>query len=200
MSNVVGGVECNSTHQLTILVDQFGKSSLAQHHLVERSSLESRAKTVSVIFWFKLCQTTSSLRSEGFIECGFTTCGIALPTSANSDWPRLSGTSELNIKPFERTYGILWVMTKRHDARASESVLESRTFFSTSEYAQVPPRAADLFLPLIQQLLQEWDSTFRAAESRLATKVRDSYSAMALYVVNHKKRTELLIANGKTHT
>lgn len=195
VSNVVAGVECNGTRQFTILGNKFGKFSLAQHHLIERPSLECRAKTVSVIFCFNLCQATFLLRNEGFIECGFTTCGISLPTSATSDWPGLSGVSELNIKPFEKTYGILWVMTKRHNANASESVLESKTFFSTSEYAQVPPRAADLFIPLIQQLLQEWDNTFRAAESRLASKVRGSYLVMALYLVNHKT-----LAHGVTNS
>ncbi|KAJ5185875.1 ankyrin-2 [Penicillium cf. griseofulvum] len=71
-------------------------------------------------------------------------------------------------------------MTKRQDITASESALESKIYFSTSEYAQVSPRAADLFTPLVQQLLQEWDRTFQAAESRLAI-----------------KRTELLRANGR---
>lgn len=87
-------------------------------------------------------------------------------------------------------------MTKRQDMAASESALESNIFFSTSEYAQVPPRATDLFAPLVQQLLQEWDSTFQAAESRLAIKVRETWFAIRL-PLTIKQRTELLRANGR---
>ncbi|KAJ5772683.1 ankyrin-2 [Penicillium odoratum] len=57
--------------------------------------------------------------------------------------------------------------------------LESREFFSTSEYARVPPNATHLFIQLVQRLLQYWECPFRAAETRLAM-----------------KRTELLRANG----
>jgi hypothetical protein len=87
-------------------------------------------------------------------------------------------------------------MTKRQDMTASESALESKIFFSTSEYAQVPPRATDLFAPLVQQLLQEWDRTFQAAESRLAIKVRETWFAIRL-PLTIKQRTELLRANGR---
>ncbi|CAI7650494.1 unnamed protein product [Penicillium discolor] len=119
-------------------------------------------------------------KKDCFVECRFTTRAIALPIPSNYNWPRLSDTSDLDIRGLEKTYGILWMMTKRQDITASESALESKIYFSTSEYAQVPSRAADLFAPLVQQLLQEWDRTFQAAESRLAI-----------------KRTELLRANGR---
>jgi hypothetical protein len=119
-------------------------------------------------------------KKDCFVECSFATRAIALPTSENSSWPGLSDTSELNIRGFEKTYGILWIMTKPQDRNASESALESRIYFSTSEYAQVPPCAKDLFVPLAEQLLQVWDQTFQAAESRLAI-----------------KRTELLRARGR---
>ncbi|KAJ5768516.1 ankyrin-2 [Penicillium manginii] len=88
--------------------------------------------------------------------------------------------SQLDIERLEKTFGIAWILVKLHDATASDSVLESKIFFSTSEYAQVPRRATDLFLPLVQQLLQEWNLTLHAAENRL-----------------EMKRTELLMANGK---
>ncbi|KAJ5817114.1 ankyrin-2 [Penicillium robsamsonii] len=120
-------------------------------------------------------------KKDCFFECRFTTRAIALPIPSNYNWPRLSETSDLDIRGLEKTYGILWIMTKRQDITASESALESKIYFSTSEHAQVPSRAADLFAPLVQQLLQEWDNTFQAAESRLAI-----------------KRTELLRANGRS--
>ncbi|CRL24611.1 DNA methylase, N-6 adenine-specific, conserved site [Penicillium camemberti] len=119
-------------------------------------------------------------KKDCFVECRFTTRAIALPIPINYNWPRLSDTSELDIQGFEKTYGILWIMTKRQNITPSESPLESKIFFSTSEYAQVPPHATDLFAPLVQQLLQEWDRTFQVAEIRLAI-----------------KRTELLRANGR---
>lgn len=87
-------------------------------------------------------------------------------------------------------------MTKPQHTTASESGLESRIFFSTSEYAQVPPCATDLFAPLAQQLLQEWDCTFQAAESRLAIKVREFRFAIRL-PLTIKQRRELLRANGR---
>jgi hypothetical protein len=88
------------------------------------------------------------------------------------------------------------MMTKRQDITTSESALESKIYFSTSEYAQVPSRAADLFAPLVQQLLQEWDRTFQAAESRLAIKVREISFAIRLPLTS-KQRMELLRANGR---
>ncbi|KAK4243222.1 hypothetical protein C7999DRAFT_18406 [Corynascus novoguineensis] len=63
--------------------------------------------------------------------------------------------------------------------RTIEKPLKSRIFFTTSDYAQIPLRATELFTPLAQQLRQDWASTFQAAESRLSA-----------------KRTELLKANG----
>jgi hypothetical protein len=108
----------------------------------------------------------------GFVECCFTTNAITLPTSENSHWPRLSDTFELDVRGFQKTYAILWIMIKRQDFSAAGSALESRIFFSTSEYAQVPPSATALFAPLAQQLHEEWDHTLQVAESRLATKVR----------------------------
>jgi hypothetical protein len=86
----------------------------------------------------------------------------------------------LNIERLEKTFGIAWILVKLHDATASDSVLESKVFFSTSEYAQVPRRATDLFLPLVQQLLQEWNLTLHAAENRLEMKVRNYRFALAL--------------------
>lgn len=123
---------------------------------------------------------TPLLIRKGFVECRFATRAITLPISPSDNWPTFSDTSKLNIEGFEKTYGILWIMTKRQDTTTSESTLESRIFFSTSEYAQVPPDAIDLFAPLVQQLRQEWDLTFQAAELRLAMKVRKSLFAIKL--------------------
>ncbi|KAK4232843.1 hypothetical protein C8A03DRAFT_19953 [Achaetomium macrosporum] len=110
---------------------------------------------------------------QGFVECGFTTRAVILPACEDSIWSRFL------ISESSRKHGILWIMIKGRDKKAAESALESKIFFSTSEYAQIPLRATELFNPLAQQLRQEWARTFQAAESRLMT-----------------KRTELLRANG----
>lgn len=47
---------------------------------------------------------------------------------------------------------------------SSKESLVSRTFFSTLEYAAVPDSATDLFVPLVQQLLEEWSDLYTAAE------------------------------------
>ncbi|KAH7147076.1 hypothetical protein B0J13DRAFT_524783 [Dactylonectria estremocensis] len=67
--------------------------------------------------------------------------------------------------------------------------MESRTFFGTSEYAQVPPTAAELFAPLVEQLRHAWDHAFQAAESRLARKVRGIWFVMRLQLTMHSVRS-----------
>ncbi|GKZ69125.1 ankyrin-2 [Aspergillus niger] len=83
------------------------------------------------------------------------------------------------FKPLERLHGIEWIMVRPQSGGFCQS-LESRIFFSTLEYARVPTRAADLFIPLIKQLHEEWNDNFQIIHKRLA-----------------QTRTELLIANGK---
>ena len=51
--------------------------------------------------------------------------------------------------------------------KTSGSILESKTFFNTLEYAAVPHVATDLFIPLIRQLQEEWDVICGAAEPHL---------------------------------
>jgi hypothetical protein len=65
-------------------------------------------------------------------------------------------------------------MVKCHDAVAPNSTLKSATFFSTSEYAQIPLCVTKLFGPLVQQVFQAWTHTFNAAEKRLAMKVSET--------------------------
>lgn len=50
----------------------------------------------------------------------------------------------------------------------SRETLVSRTFFSTLEYAAVPNSATDLFVPLVQQLHEEWSKLYTAAEEHLS--------------------------------
>jgi hypothetical protein len=94
-----------------------------------------------------------------------------LTDSDANNWPQLSAASDFNIRRFEKTFGILWAMVKSHDAVAPDSTLKSATFFSTSEYAQIPLCVTKLFAPLVQQVFQAWTDTFHATEKRLAMKV-----------------------------
>lgn len=57
------------------------------------------------------------------------------------------------------------------DQEARRSVLETKTFFSTLEFAAVPNTATDLFVPLVQQLQTEWDDVYKAAEKHLSSTV-----------------------------
>ncbi|KAF4479744.1 hypothetical protein CGGC5_v012687 [Colletotrichum fructicola Nara gc5] len=48
------------------------------------------------------------------------------------------------------------------------TTLEPRAFFTTSEYAQFPPRASALLTPLIEELQSQWKRTFETAQQHLS--------------------------------
>lgn len=58
------------------------------------------------------------------------------------------------------------------DSEAKRSILETKTFFSTLEYAAVPNAATDLFVPLVQQLQGEWNDVYKATDQRLNSMVQ----------------------------
>ena len=53
------------------------------------------------------------------------------------------------------------------EPRAGGPLLESKTFFSTLEFAAVPDTPTDLFVPLVQQLWDEWKDAYNAADQHL---------------------------------
>ncbi|KAH6888428.1 hypothetical protein B0T10DRAFT_488158 [Thelonectria olida] len=145
-------------------------------------------------------------RKDCYVECHFHTRAITMTLkgsdectssgTSDSDGSTMSGTSCSDSEGFEspldigsdrwvaseKAVGIVWIMTKRQstgDAK-TQSTLESRTFFGTSEYTEVPSSAPDLLKPLVEQLRRQWDDTFEQAEKRLGM-----------------KRTELLRASGQ---
>jgi hypothetical protein len=79
----------------------------------------------------------------------------------------------------KRKHAIIWIMVKAESSNAEtdarRSNLRSKTFFSTLEYAEVPNAATDLFSPLIQQLQEEWNGIYRAAEQHLNDKAGTSF-------------------------
>lgn len=56
------------------------------------------------------------------------------------------------------------------------SLLETKTVFSTLEYAAVPNAATDLFVPLVQQLQEEWNDVYKAADQRLISMVQRTFN------------------------
>lgn len=65
-------------------------------------------------------------------------------------------------------------MVKPKSSKAKQNtegrLLKSTTFFSTLEHAAVPNAAIDLYEPLIQQLREEWDNIYEAAERHLKSR------------------------------
>ena len=57
----------------------------------------------------------------------------------------------------------------------SKPILESKIFFSTLEYGTIPITATDIFLPLVQQLQEEWDAVYGSAEQHLDDRVVISF-------------------------
>ncbi|KAI9741114.1 MAG: Ankyrin-1 [Cirrosporium novae-zelandiae] len=117
---------------------------------------------------------------ECFLECRFT---LPIFHSTNQE-----NILESLIKPLEnlkRKHGIIWIMVKPESSKtemgslkagpeAKRPILKSKTFFSTLEYATVPNTATDLFLPLIQQLREEWDGISKEAGQHLNDMARIS--------------------------
>lgn len=55
----------------------------------------------------------------------------------------------------------------RTEPEGKRAILQTKTFFSTLEYAAVPNAATDLFVPLVQQLQEEWNGVYKAADQHL---------------------------------
>lgn len=79
-------------------------------------------------------------------------------------WPNNIQLREDSLKELESRQGILWIMMK---PEAPSYVLESRIFFSTSEYAEIPKIATDLLHPLITKVRNIWDQNFSRFQQRL---------------------------------
>ena len=63
--------------------------------------------------------------------------------------------------------------TKEDDSYSWTPFLQSRIFFSTSEYAKIPYRATDLLLPLVLKVQSNWDLNFRQFQRRLGIMVQN---------------------------
>ena len=57
-------------------------------------------------------------------------------------------------------------------AHSRNPLLQSRIFFSTSEYVGIPKMATDLFVPLVEKLRSVWEQNFSRFQNRLGLMVR----------------------------
>ncbi|KAK2771709.1 Ankyrin-2 [Onygenales sp. PD_12] len=106
--------------------------------------------------------------------------GTHLPDDQIKSLRLLRSVSSPQNKPVsftvrEANHAIGWIMVKQNPSRGetnSQSDLETKFLFSTLEYVNIPSSPTDLFLPLAQQLSDEWSDVYEAAVkhlSRMAT-------------------------------
>jgi hypothetical protein len=83
------------------------------------------------------------------------------------------------VENLKKKHAIIWIMVNPDHSRArsetSGPILKSKAFFSTFEYAAAPNAATNIFVPLIQQLQEEWDIIYRAAVQHLNYMVGTSF-------------------------
>ena len=114
---------------------------------------------------------TAYHRCQGFLECTLLLTCHLLPENL-AQWPNRTQLVGNTLGKHESRQGLVWIMM-RPDLQEGDSdmrapVLQSRVFFSTSEYAQVPKLATDLLIPLIQKVQTMWDHNFRVFQERLS--------------------------------
>ena len=112
---------------------------------------------------------------EGFLECALLLTCHALPEDMKH-WPNRTQLEEEFLLEHESRQGILWLMMKSDPQEINSDirnpVLQSRIFFSTSEYVEIPKSGTDLFVPLIQTVQKLWERNFREFQKRLSHMVR----------------------------
>lgn len=110
------------------------------------------------------------LTTVGFLECRLT-----LPKFYITDHEEANRLTK-PLEKLQKAHALVWIMIKPEQSedglKSSRTTLESKNFFSTLEYGAVPKTATDLFLPLIQQLQEEWNAVYGAAEQHLDDRAR----------------------------
>ncbi|KAK2800668.1 hypothetical protein FQN50_008052 [Emmonsiellopsis sp. PD_5] len=99
---------------------------------------------------------------------GFLDCRIIMPTCI----PIIFKTPQpVSFDIRETNHAIGWIMVKRCPSPQelkAQSDLETRFIFSTLEYVNIPSSPTDLFMPLVQQLSDEWSDVCEAAVKHLS--------------------------------
>lgn len=111
---------------------------------------------------------SQSSKEDCFVECRFTTNSVKLHVAASRSTAGPKTYSIPKIVDIPKTHGLLWILTKSEAPSAPDTLLEHKAFFTTSEYAQEPPRVFDLFLPPMEELESEWKQTFESAQAHLS--------------------------------
>lgn len=87
------------------------------------------------------------------------------------DWPDDDQLDIDSLKEFEGREGVSWIMMKSEtdevNSHSRDPVLQSRIFFSTSEYAEIPQMATDLLLPLVLKVRSIWSENSSRFQRRL---------------------------------
>jgi putative NADPH-quinone reductase len=77
----------------------------------------------------------------------------------------------------KKNHAIIWVMGKtdqhHQESRPGRSILETKVFFTTLDYCELPKSPTEYFCPCIRQLEEEWNNICEAAENHLSNMVRD---------------------------
>ena len=91
------------------------------------------------------------------------------------DWPKEVQRTGNPFGESESRQGIMWIMMKPQDpedySHPWKPVLQSRIFFSTSEYAEIPQMATDLFRPLVEKVQSIWEQNLYRFQRRLGLMV-----------------------------
>ncbi|KAF6223158.1 hypothetical protein HO173_013258 [Letharia columbiana] len=109
-------------------------------------------------------QTTAE---DCFLECALSFDCYALPENMDL-WPNDVQLEADALQEFQSRQGILWIMMKSGAYEVYDSRnLESRIFFSTSEYAEIPKTATDLLCPLVLKVQSIWGQNFSRFQKHL---------------------------------
>lgn len=95
---------------------------------------------------------------------------------------------ENSFECLKNLHAIVWIMVKPELSRtapeAGRSILETKTFFSTLEFAAVPNAVTDLFSPMVQQLQEEWHDAYKAADQHLISMVHMIFALLLETLAN----------------
>ncbi|ERF69382.1 hypothetical protein EPUS_05927 [Endocarpon pusillum Z07020] len=107
-----------------------------------------------------------------FLQSGLSLACHVLPKHME-DWTESFQLSQRLLRSLEVDQGIMWIMrrssSKSIGSHVNVPLLQSQIYFSTSEYAQLPTYATDLFVPLVQKLQDIWNDNMAGMQRRLLT-------------------------------
>lgn len=104
-----------------------------------------------------------------------------MPVFSLTDWRELPESLKDSFECLKNLHAIIWIMVKPEPSKTEpetrRSILETKTFFSTLEFAAVPNTPTDLFVPLVRQLQDEWIYVCEAADQHLSSMVQMDFDS-----------------------